>query len=305
MNRNARCLLGIVLLLFSLGHALAQDTEEVTLTTSQVADGIYMISGRGGNITFSVGDDGVVMIDDNYAPLTPAVLNAVASVTDQPVRLILNTHYHADHTGGNENFGESGAVVVAHDNVRRRMSVELLRDWFGEVDTIEASPPGGLPIMTFDSTVSFHLNGQDIFVFHVENAHTDGDSVVHYRTANVVHTGDVVFYGLYPYIDVMNGGSVKGTITAVDQIIELVDENTKVIPGHGTLTDAAGLREYRDVLATIVGRIEALMAEGKTEAEVLAAQPSAEFDAKWGRALLRRKSGYRQFIATSVAISDR
>ncbi len=283
MNRNARSLLGIVVLLFPLGHAFAQDTEEVTLTTSQVAAGIYMISGRGGNITFSVGDDGVVMIDDNYAPLTPAVLNAVASVTDQPIRLILNTHYHADHTGGNENFGESGAVVMAHDNVRRRMSVELLRDWFGEVATIEASPPGGLPIMTFDSTVSFHLNGQDIFVFHVENAHTDGDSVVHYRTANVVHTGDVVFYGLYPYIDVMNGGSVKGTIAAVDQILELVDENTKVIPGHGALTDAAGLREYRDVLATIVGRIEALMAEGKTEAEVLAAQPSAEFDAKWGQ----------------------
>ncbi len=283
MIRHTRLLLTATVLLYFPWHAIAQETEEVTLTTDQVADGIYMVSGRGGNISFSVGDDGVVMIDDNYAPLTPAVLKAVASVTDQPVRLILNTHYHADHTGANEHFGNTGSVIVAHDNVRKRLGVELLRDWFGEVATVEASPPGGLPIITFDSTVSFHLNGQEIFIFHVENAHTDGDSVVHYRNANVIHTGDVVFYGLYPYIDVMNGGSVKGTIAAVDKILELVDDDTKVIPGHGPLTDAAGLREYRDVLATIVGRVEALMAEGKTEAEVLAAQPSAEFDAKWGQ----------------------
>ncbi len=283
MNRHVRLLLAAIVLLGSPWHAFAQDTEEVTLITSQVADGIYMISGRGGNISISVGDNGVVMIDDNYAPLTPAVLKAVASVTDQPVRLILNTHYHADHTGGNENFGKTGSVIVAHDNVRKRMSVELLRDWFGEVATVEASPPGGLPIITFDNTVSFHLNGQEVFIFHVENAHTDGDSVVHYRNANVIHTGDIVFYGLYPYIDVMNGGSVKGTIAAVDKILKLVDDDTKVIPGHGPLTDAAGLREYRDVLATIVERIEALMTEGKTEKEVLAAQPSAEFDAKWGQ----------------------
>ena len=283
MNRHTRCLLTATVLLYFPWHAIAQDTEEVTLITSQVADGLYMISGRGGNISISVGDNGVVMIDDNYAPLTPAVLKAVASVTDQPVRLILNTHYHADHTGGNDNFGKTGSVIVAHDNVRKRMSVELLRDWFGEVATVEASPPGGLPIITFDNTVSFHLNGQEVFIFHVENAHTDGDSVVHYRNANVIHTGDIVFYGLYPYIDVMNGGSVKGTIAAVDKILKLVDDDTKVIPGHGPLTDTAGLREYRDVLATIVGRIEALMAEGKTEKEVLAAQPSAEFDAKWGQ----------------------
>ncbi|MBT8487910.1 MAG: MBL fold metallo-hydrolase, partial [Gemmatimonadetes bacterium] len=182
--------------------------ENVQIRTQQVADGVYMLMGQGGNIGVSVGDDGVFIIDDQFAPLTDKILAAIAAITDEPVRFVFNTHWHGDHTGGNENMGEAGALIVAHDNVRERMSTEQVLERIGRpVSTTPASPAGALPVITFSEDVSFHINGGQLHAFHVSNAHTDGDAIVHFVSANVVHMGDTFFRDRFPFIDTASGGS--------------------------------------------------------------------------------------------------
>src|SRR5919109_689033 len=183
-----------------VAHAHAQpNLDTVQVSSIHVAGGVYMLAGAGGNIGVSVGDNGVFVVDDQYAPLTPKILAAVKAIRDEPVRFVLNTHWHGDHTGGNENMGAAGAFIVAHENVRKRMSVEQFIEMFNM--KVPPSPVGALPVVTFTDAVSFHLNGDDIHAFHVPPAHTDGDAIVYFRTANVVHMGDVYFNGMYPFID--------------------------------------------------------------------------------------------------------
>jgi glyoxylase-like metal-dependent hydrolase (beta-lactamase superfamily II) len=247
---------------------------------------VYVIYGRGGNIGVSAGADGVFLIDDQYAPLTPKIKAELAKLSAAPVRFIINTHWHSDHTGGNEALAGEGALVLAHDNVRQRMSVEQFMAFFER--TVPPSPPAALPVVTFNDTVTFHLNGDEIHVFHMPGAHTDGDALVHFRRANVIHMGDTLFYGLYPFIDVDSGGSIAGTIAAVDAALALADEKTRIVPGHGnSVTDKAGLTAYRDMLVTVRGRIAGLVAEGKTLEEVQAAAPTAEYDAEWGQGFIK------------------
>ena len=255
----------------AFGQALAQDAPKVEFTMTQVADSIYMLKGRGGNIGLSVGEDGVFMIDDQYAPLTEGIRAEIAKISDQPVRFLINTHWHGDHTGGNESLGGTGTVIVAHENVRKRMSSDQVRALFDSV--VPASPDASLPIITFDSSVTFHLNGEDIRAMHVAHAHTDGDSIIHFPASNVIHAGDVTFIGQYPFIDVDTGGSINGIISAVDAILALCDDNTKIIPGHGPLSTPADLRPYRTMLVIMRDRIAAMIAEGKSLEEVLAAKP--------------------------------
>lgn len=262
---------------------LAQEMTEVTVTAEPLGDGLYVIIGRGGNIGLSVGADGVFLIDDQYAPLTPAIMKAIDAITERPERFVLNTHYHGDHTGGNENLGKTGTIIVAHDNVRTRMSAPQVRDFLGELSESSAAPAQALPMLTFDNTVTFHLNGQTVRAFHVENAHTDGDTMIHFDEANVIHMGDVLFSDYYPYIDYMNGGSIIGTIAASDQALKIADDITKIIAGHGTpVVNAAQLRQYRDMLETVAVRIETMIGNGLTEEQVVEAAPTAEFDATWG-----------------------
>ncbi len=257
-----------------------QNFDNVQIEVIDVAEGVYMLLGSGGNIGVSAGDDGVFVIDDQFAPLTEKILAAIATVSDKPVRFVVNTHWHFDHTGGNENMGAAGAILVAHENVRKRMSVEQFMKAFDR--TVPASPPGALPVITFTDAITFHWNGDDLHVFHVDPAHTDGDAIIHFKEANAVHMGDTYFSGMYPFIDVGSGGSIDGMIAAADEVLALSDDATKIIPGHGPLSNKAELHAYRDMLATARDRIHALISEGKSQEEVVAAKPTGDLDAEWG-----------------------
>jgi cyclase len=262
-----------------------QNFDTVQIRTVKVADGVYMLMGSGGNIGVSAGPNGVILIDDQYAPLTNKIKAAVAAINPGPIRFLLNTHWHPDHSGGNENLGNGGVVIVAHENVRRRMSAEQFiaaLDW-----NVAASPEGALPVVTFTDAVTFYLNGDSISGFHVAPAHTDGDAIVYFRHANVVHMGDIYFEGTYPFIDVSSGGSVDGVIAAVDRVLGMTGRDTKVIPGHGPLSSRSELEAYRRMLVTVRDRVRALVRQGRTLAQVQAAKPTAEYDGTWGRGFLR------------------
>jgi glyoxylase-like metal-dependent hydrolase (beta-lactamase superfamily II) len=258
-----------------------QNFDNVQIEAVKVAEGVYMLTGAGGNMGLSVGADGAFLIDDQFAPLTDKIRSAVASLTDKSIRFVFNTHWHSDHTGGNENLGESGSLIVAHDNVRARMSVEQFMEAFGR--KIPASPQAALPVVTFNDTVTFHLNGEEVHAFHVDPAHTDGDSVIHFRKRNVIHTGDLFFNGRYPFIDLSAGGSFNGVISAAESILEIADEETRIIPGHGPLAKRADLVAYRDMLITVRDRIQALIAGGKSADEVVKANPTEDLNQTWGQ----------------------
>ena len=273
----------LVLLIVSCAWlAEAQDDwDAVEVQVVSVADGVHMLVGRGGNIGVSVGEDGTFLVDDQFAPLTDKILAAVRTISPDPVRFIVNTHFHGDHTGGNENLGKQGTIIVAHDNVRKRMSTEQVREILRQ-DTTPASPPDALPKITFADGVTFHWNGDTIRVFHVDPAHTDGDSIIHFTNANVFHMGDTFFRGRYPFIDVDFGGRVDGVIAAADRVLSMAQPTTKLIPGHGELATPEDLRRYRDMLSDIRDRVQALIDEGKSIDEVVAAKPAAQYDAEFG-----------------------
>lgn len=268
------------------------EEKEVTLRADRVAPGIYFLTGSGVNVGLSIGDDGTFLIDDQYAPLTEGIRQVIARLTDKPVKFVLNTHWHGDHTGGNENLAATGAVIIAHDNVRTRMSTEQFSTFWDR--PTPPSPAGALPIVTFSDSVTFHMNGNAIHAFHVATAHTDGDAIVRFPDANVIHMGDVFWNKWYPYIDVSAGGSVRGTIAAVNAILPLVDEQTVVMPGHGELSDRAGLIAYRDMLQGAVDRVQSLIDEGNTLEEVQAAKPTAQWDEVWGGQFMTPERFVRQ-----------
>jgi glyoxylase-like metal-dependent hydrolase (beta-lactamase superfamily II) len=244
-----------------------------------------MLTGSGGNIGLSVGKDGAYVIDDQYAPLSERILATIRSITPAPVRFVVNTHWHGDHTGGNESIGKTGALLVAHENVRRRMSTEQFMAVLGR--KVEPSPEAALPILTFTDAVTFHWNDDEIRVHHVAPAHTDGDSIIHFVKADVVHMGDVLTNGSYPFIDTSSGGRIDGYIAAADQVLAGVDEKTRIIPGHGPLATKADLQAFRDMLKTVRDRIAKLKAEGKTRDQVIAARPTADYDAKWAGGFMK------------------
>ncbi len=287
-HRSARGLALAVALLSAhlvLAPAAAQDEPpEVEIQTVDVAPGVYMLVGQGGNIGVSAGEDGVFLIDDQFAPLTAKIKAAVAGVSDRPIRFLVNTHWHYDHTGGNENMGSAGVVIVAHDNVRQRMSAGGLIEFFD--NQVPPAPKAALPVITFADSMTFHLNGDELHVFHVPPAHTDGDSIIHFKKANVVHMGDLYFNGLYPFIDNSSGASVDGILSAVERVLAMIDDETKVIPGHGPLSNRAELAAYLEMLKDVRAKIGALVDAGKSLDEVQAARPTAAYDEKWGKVFL-------------------
>ncbi|MGK7874796.1 MAG: MBL fold metallo-hydrolase [Xenococcaceae cyanobacterium] len=286
----------------TLVNAQDRDFESVQIETIPVAEGIYMLVGEGGNIGVCAGADGVFLIDDQFAPLTEKIRAAVNNISDQPIRFILNTHWHSDHTGGNENFGKAGVVIVAHDNVRKRMRVDQFIEIFGM--NIPASPPAALPVITFNDTVTFHLNGCSIYAFHVEPAHTDGDSIIYFADTDVIHTGDTYSNGRYPFIDISSGGSIKGMIAAVERVLAMASEQTKIIPGHGPLSTRAELVAYRDMLKAVHDRVREAIAKGISMEEFIASKPTTDFDSTWGRGFLKPEQ-FLQIVYMDLARSAR
>lgn len=275
----------ILLVLIPAMVAAQPNWDTISVRAQPLRGGVYMLIGAGGNIGLSVGADAAFLVDDQYAPLTPKILAAVRSVTNQPIRFVLNTHWHGDHTGGNENMGKTGALIVAHNNVRKRMSVEQFNSVFN--NRTPPSPAGALPVVTFNDSVSFHINGDELVAFHVPPAHTDGDVVVHFTGADVVHMGDTYFATGYPFIDVSTGGNVNGVITTADRVLAGCKAETIIIPGHGPVSNCEQLRVYRNMVAAVRERVQAAMQRGQTLDQIKAAGLTTEFDDQWGRGFIR------------------
>ena len=293
-----RTILALAAAALSFGAVAQQrNFDAVQIKTTKVAEGIYMLEGEGGNIGVSAGEDGVFLIDDQFAPLTPKILAAVKAISDKPVRFVVNTHWHGDHVGGNENLGKAGAVIIAHDNVYKRMSVG------GAITALKQNyapaPRAALPVVTFNETATFRLNGDDVTSTHLPPAHTDGDSFVRFAKANVVHTGDVFAAYRYPFIDPESGGSVKGVLAAIDRLLPVIDDNTKIVPGHGGLSSRKDVLAYRKMVETVVSRIEPMVKSGRTLQQVIDAKPTKDFDEEWGK--FRKPEAFVEIVYNGLA----
>ena len=273
---NSRLLTGAIFVLASGGCMQAQEAE-MTFKSIEVSDGLYMFEGQlfegregfgGGNFALLTGSDGVILIDDASEPMADKVIRAVEAYTKRPVDFLINTHVHGDHIGGNAALHETGATIITHDNIRHRMIA----------DDVAKSK---LPEITFSDAVTFHLNGHTAYVFHIPTAHTDGDAVVHFPDVNIIASGDILFNGMYPYIDLDKGGSVPGFIGALEKILALSNEDTKIISGHGPLANKADVRAARDMLVDSLARVKSLVDAGKSEDEILAANPLAAYHEDW------------------------
>jgi cyclase len=280
----------VLLLQFSIvGIAEAQGRKmEGDVGTVRVRDNIYMLTmGSAGNVGVSIGEDGVALIDDQFAPMNKRINAAVDQLTDKPIRYLFNSHWHGDHSGGNKAFAEQGPVIVAHDNVRQRLSAEQFHLFFKARSA--PAPVEARPAITFNDSMTFYFNGDTIEVLHMPAAHTDGDSVFYFRNTDVIHTGDVFINRGYPLIDIASGGTIKGQIAATNRIIEMMGPDTIVIPGHGPLADKARVVAVRNMLLTAWKNVAELIIQGKTLEEIIAAEPLADLDPKWGQGFLKAK----------------
>ena len=280
--------------------ALAQTNfDKIEITSETLAPGLHVLFGAGGNIGVSTGTDATSLIDDQYAPLTAKIVAATAKLSPHPIKFVINTHWHGDHTGGNENLGRAGAVIVAHDNVRTRMASDQFSAAMNR--TITASPAAALPVVTFDSTTTVHLNREDIRAVHIPPAHTDGDSLIVFTRANVIHMGDTYFASGYPYVDLSSGGAARGVVAAADRALALGNGATRYIPGQGKVSDRTALIAYRAMVADTIAAVEAAMTGGKSVEQVIAAKPTAAGDAQWGNGFIKPNAWVRTIYASLSA----
>jgi len=280
------------------GALSAQNFDNVEIKAVSLRGNIHVLFGAGGNIGVSAGEDGVFIIDDQFAPLTDRIKAAIAKISDQPIQYAINTHFHGDHTGGNENLGNSGTVVVAHDNVRQRLSEGAFIKAFN--NKMEPQPKAALPVITFNDEMSLFLNGEEARIIHSANGHTDGDSFIYFKGANLIHMGDLFFNELFPFIDVDSGGSIDGMIMGVDKALAMADGETIIIPGHGPVTDKVGLKAYRAMLQETRDIVAGLKAKGMSLEDIQAAKPIEAYKQKWKSFEPTWSDKYLGFIYASI-----
>ena len=269
-----RLTLSLAIILLASTASAQRDFSQVEVKATQVSGAIYMLTGAGGNIGVSVGEDGVVIVDDQYAPLAPKIAEALKTITDKPVRFVINTHYHGDHTGGNEALGRNGSTIIAHDNVRKYLAEGTMH--FGEA--IAPSPKAALPVVTFDRTLTLHVNGEEVKVVHFPHGHTDGDSIIYFSKSNVIHMGDDFFNGMFPYVDIDHGGRVSGILANVDKVLATLPDDAKIIPGHGPLGDKAALRKFATMLRETREIVRAGRKAGKSVEQLKKAKVLKKWD---------------------------
>jgi cyclase len=279
MRVLSRIIMLSALITGSAATVAQQDFSNVQIVPHQLGDGLYYLEGSGGNIGVSVGDDGVFLIDDQYAPLTEKIIAAVATLSDKPIRFLFNTHYHPDHVGGNQNLGQAGVVIISNENVRTRLEAGFTSGDLNRALTDQQR--AGLPVITYADSVDLHLNGHDIHAFHVAPAHTDGDSYVFFRDINLIHTGDVFRTTGYPRVDANANGSYHGIMAGYQTLLDISDANTRFLPGHGVVSDRNEVASQLQMFTTIRDRVKAGMDSGMTLEQIQASKPTAEFDAKW------------------------
>lgn len=270
--RRHQCLKSLVLSLLSLTLASSvfaqQDFSSVEVIPHHVAGSVYYLEGRGGNIGLSIGEDGIIMIDDQFAPLTEKIVAAIRSLSDGEIRFLINTHVHGDHTGGNENLGNMGVLILARDEIRVRLA--------------QQAPAAALPVLTYSDAITIHLNGEEVYAFPVPPAHTDGDTFIHFKDSDVVHTGDVFRTTAFPVIDTNNGGTLKGTLEALGRLIGVAGPNTKILPGHGVVSNREDVMGFRDMVLDVSGQVEDLMARNMSYEQVARADPTAAYNEQYG-----------------------
>jgi glyoxylase-like metal-dependent hydrolase (beta-lactamase superfamily II) len=280
------CVVGSFLLATSLpslawktATGFSTDWAHVTIEESPLAPHLYYLHGSGGNMCVSIGPDGILLVDCEFPQTASKLMDAIAKLQPGPVRFLIDTHWHSDHAGANADFAKIGTIIIAQDNVRTRLSTQQGPSYFGS--TSAPSPPEAWPMITYDKTMTVHFNGEDIQLINDGVSHTDGDTVVYFPKSNVVHMGDIYINGLYPIIDLSSKGRIQGYFPIIDQVLGMINDQTKVIPGHGPVATKADLKFYRDMLATIKNRVQRMILEGKTLDQIIAANPSKEFDADW------------------------
>ena len=271
MHRH-QCLKSLVLFLASLLLASSvfaqQDFSSVEIIPHHVAGSVYYLEGRGGNIGLSIGEDGIIMIDDQFAPLTDKIVAAIRSPSSGEIRFLINTHVHGDHTGGNENLGKMGVLILARDEIRVRLA--------------QQAPAAALPVLTYSDAITIHLNGEEVYAFPVPPAHTDGDTFIHFKDSDVVHTGDVFRTTAFPVIDTNNGGTLTGTLEALGRLIGVAGPNTKILPGHGVVSSREDVMGFRDMVLDVSGQVEELLARNMSYEQVAGADPTAAYNAQYG-----------------------
>lgn len=287
-----------LLVMFFPLFLFAQDFDAVQIETIQVTDNIYMLIGSGGNIGVITGNDGVLIVDNQFAPLAPKIKAAIAKISSKPVKYVINTHWHGDHMGGNEVFGSDGSIIIAHNNVRTRLSTDQFMEH--QQREVPARPEIAWPIVTFSDEITYYFNDEEILVRHAPPAHTDGDAAIYFKNANVIHMGDAfVRYG-YPFIDISSGGSVTGMATNLDDIIAITDDNTIVIPGHGELSTRQDMIEFRDILMDIIDGVQQGIDDGMNLGQIQSLAIASKYDEQWGGGFIKGKD-FINFTYQSLA----